>query len=172
MNRQLLFVSAFIIVTAALRGVRGRDCASFNSFLNCTQLRAISPADWLEGSNDMFGTETVCGESNIKSPLQSSGCHNAIGFQSALAVCTSAGARLCTSEEMANDETRGTGCGYDGKAIWTGTRGTCGAGNFITRARLSVSCRSPRPRYTPCLRHARASSRGFVISFAAWEHVY
>ena len=98
------------------------------SMLNCTQLRSISEGDWAEGPNDMFGTEFICGESNIKSPLQPSGCHNGINFGGALAVCVAAGSRLCTSDELAADETRGTGCGYDGKAIWTSTRGTCGAG--------------------------------------------
>merc|ERR1719460_3306252 len=38
------------------------------------------------------------------------------------AVCAGAGARLCTVEEILNDETQGTGCGHDGDQVWTSSQ--------------------------------------------------
>ena len=61
------------------------------SLLNCSQLRFISHGEWREGANDQFGSEKVCGESNIPSTLSVDGCHNDFDFKTALAVCVSAG---------------------------------------------------------------------------------
>jgi hypothetical protein len=33
-------------------------------------------------------------------------------------VCQEGGARLCTAEELQNDEARGAGCNYDGALVW------------------------------------------------------
>merc|ERR1711865_1157596 len=47
------------------------------------------------------------------------GCSGKINFNEAMAYCADAGGRLCTSEELANDCTRGTGCSYDKAMIWS-----------------------------------------------------
>ena len=33
-------------------------------------------------------------------------------------MCQEGGARLCTAEELQNDEARGAGCNYDGAIVW------------------------------------------------------
>merc|ERR1711865_948340 len=47
------------------------------------------------------------------------GCSGKINFNEAMAYCADADGRLCTSEELANDCTIGTGCGYDKAMIWS-----------------------------------------------------
>jgi len=47
------------------------------------------------------------------------GCSGKISFYEAKDYCESAGGRLCTSEELVNDCTRGTGCNYDSAMIWS-----------------------------------------------------
>ena len=42
-------------------------------------------------------------------------------FADALDICENAGGRLCTLEEVHNDDTIGTGCNYNYKRIWTST---------------------------------------------------
>jgi len=47
------------------------------------------------------------------------GCHGEKTFAEAEAICASANARLCTAEELVNDCSRGTGCGFDDELIWS-----------------------------------------------------
>jgi hypothetical protein len=49
------------------------------------------------------------------------GCVSAATYSEAEDHCLADGARLCTVEEMHNDCTEWTGCGFDGKMIWTMT---------------------------------------------------
>eukprot|EP00579_Thalassiosira_antarctica_P017962 CAMPEP_0201927842 /NCGR_PEP_ID=MMETSP0903-20130614/19609_1 /ASSEMBLY_ACC=CAM_ASM_000552 /TAXON_ID=420261 /ORGANISM="Thalassiosira antarctica, Strain CCMP982" /LENGTH=633 /DNA_ID=CAMNT_0048466135 /DNA_START=34 /DNA_END=1932 /DNA_ORIENTATION=+ len=56
---------------------------------------------------------TVYGESNIGGT-----CHGEATFKGAMDICTSAGGRLCTSEEMMDSCTHGTGCGFNRKLTW------------------------------------------------------
>jgi hypothetical protein len=44
-------------------------------------------------------------------------------------ICETAGARLCTNDELKADETHGSGCNYDFEWVWSSTPcslGSCG----------------------------------------------
>jgi len=74
---------------------------------SCSEIGWDNAGDW--------GASGVCGESD--SSL--GGCSGDVTWADAKAFCEAAGARLCTVEELQDDETRGTGCGYDTKMVWT-----------------------------------------------------
>merc|ERR1712185_141181 len=46
-------------------------------------------------------------------------CHERKTFVEAAAICSDAGARLCTAAELRADCTRGTGCGHDAQLVWS-----------------------------------------------------
>ena len=68
----------------------------------------------------------MCGESD----LNLGGCHSSLDFHAAVAVCSAAGARLCTSDEISARTTKGTGCSLDRRSIWSATE--CSGGGFET----------------------------------------
>lgn len=78
------------------------------------------------------GSTKVCAASRVApdSPTQCSGMTN---FYSANALCKAAGARLCSSAELSNDEAVGTGCKYDDARVWSSTNCDDGKGR-ITQA--------------------------------------
>ena len=47
------------------------------------------------------------------------GCLPGQSWALARETCEAGGARLCTAAELADDETRGTGCGADNKWAWS-----------------------------------------------------
>ena len=51
-------------------------------------------------------------------------CSGAVNYAQALALVEAVGARLPTLEELQDDATKGTGCGYDANLIWTQSQGT------------------------------------------------
>ena len=75
-----------------------------------------------------YGSPLVCGETD----LGLGGCSGVRTHAQAVAFCEAAGARLCSWEEVNNDETRGTGCGYDDKRIWSSTM--CDTNSYWTQA--------------------------------------
>jgi len=78
------------------------------------------------GWNDLYGSPYVCGE---RDAYPRAGCPGNKIYYEALHHCTDVGARLCTLEEIQNDETRGTGCNYDNMLVWTST--TCDGGHYV-----------------------------------------
>eukprot|EP00039_Didymoeca_costata_P027218 m.17817 g.17817 ORF g.17817 m.17817 type:complete len:1258 (+) comp6118_c0_seq1:95-3868(+) len=62
-----------------------------------------------------FGNTKVCGESDD----MLGGCQAGKDFVFAQQICTSAGARLCSADELQGDVARGTGCGFDKQLVWT-----------------------------------------------------
>ena len=89
----------------------------------------------------------VCGESDFGME----GCSGTLSQASAAAICSRAGARLCTSAELLADETRGTGCNLDEKYIWTSE--ACGADKFFAAWGSSLGGASKKQ----CLSKAAAS---------------
>ena len=122
-----------------------------------TDTRGSNRCTQAEGEADLFGRASVCGESDVVTHLSGSGCHTDVDAFTALAVCRSVGARLCTEEELATDETRGTGCGFDARLVWSATRGTCRADTLIARAGNSMFEKEHPARCTSL--HAKASVR-------------
>jgi chromosome segregation ATPase len=68
----------------------------------------------------------VCGAAD-----ESGGCA-ASTFDTAKQSCADKGARLCTTEEVAGDVVKGTGCDINGKRVWTST--VCGENMVETLA--------------------------------------
>ncbi|MCB9730101.1 MAG: C-type lectin domain-containing protein, partial [Deltaproteobacteria bacterium] len=88
--------------------------------------RSASSCDelgWTNAAN--HGSPTVCGETD-NAPL--AGCSGPVTYAQAASLCAAAGARLCTVTELAANETRGTGCGYDKYAVWSST--ACDSGHW------------------------------------------
>jgi len=83
-----------------------------------------------------WGNRPVCGESDL--PVGAGGskvCLSNRDHQFAKDTCAAAGGRLCTEAELANDATRGTGCGHDKRMIWTSDTCTTEDGSPGFRAR-------------------------------------
>ena len=66
---------------------------------------------------ERFGDPKVCGESN----KNLGGCSGELTWADANMFCETAGARLCTLDELLNDEPRGTGCLYNWVQVWSST---------------------------------------------------
>ena len=79
--------------------------------LECSKKRC-SELNWVI---DKFGTSAVCGASD-EAPL--TGCSGKVTSEVAQTICQSVGARLCSVEELSNDEARATGCNYDTALVW------------------------------------------------------
>ncbi len=61
---------------------------------------------------------------SARNPYDDKECAEKMSFYQAEAYCASLGARLCTSEEVVNDCSSGTGCGFDTEMIWTSSTTT------------------------------------------------
>lgn len=62
------------------------------------------------------GSGNVCAGSHVS---ERGGCSLPVPLQEARRLCVRRGARLCTAQELSNDEARGSGCGNDAKFVWT-----------------------------------------------------
>ncbi|MFT7579834.1 MAG: hypothetical protein ACI9MR_001501 [Myxococcota bacterium] len=96
--------------------------APVTSRLSCDELNADSDYAW----TNVYGDAEVCGTS------LSNDCSGNVDYTTAVALCEDVGGRLCASDELSNDETRGTGCTYDDNRTWTST--PCATGYAITQA--------------------------------------
>jgi len=63
-------------------------------------------------------------------------CSGNVNIFAARKLCSRIGARLCTSQEIAADEAKGSGCKYDCERVWTGSKCTTSEGGqgFLTLA--------------------------------------
>ena len=99
---------------------------------------------------DAYGSSSVCGESHM--PDTPSECPGLRTFTAAKSICEMNGARLCTAVELADDETRGTGCGLDSDALWSSS--PCDSGGFLlemgsSRAAVDeMTCGDPLDRFS------------------------
>ena len=74
-----------------------------------------------------FGSAAVCGASP--------GCYSNKTWSQAKAICEDQGGRLCTATEVAADEAKSTGCGFDNARVWSSTQ--CGSNSYYTLAGAS-----------------------------------
>jgi len=98
------------------------------------------------------------------------GCHRAKTYCEAQSICTGAGLRLCTAQEIKRCRTCLTGCGFDFRKVWTSTGGgvapVCPAG--IQSNNLAVQ---KKPEVPPPLKISMANaaekscSKGKIIDF-------
>eukprot|EP00039_Didymoeca_costata_P008061 m.107446 g.107446 ORF g.107446 m.107446 type:complete len:396 (+) comp13930_c0_seq1:46-1233(+) len=56
-------------------------------------------------------------------------CHTDVDWTLAEAICSGAGARLCTALELQENVAKGSGCGLENKLVWTSQQ--CGEGNML-----------------------------------------
>jgi len=80
------------------------------------------------------GDTTACGESDNK--LGTNGattCHSNKNFEDAQGICSAAGSRLCTATEIQAEVTRGSGCGFDNKEVWSST--PCATGYTVVKGK-------------------------------------
>jgi prepilin-type N-terminal cleavage/methylation domain-containing protein len=125
-------------------GLLGFDAAECQpSAQSCSQLswdarNAINTHDLLYQS---------CGESD-RGDWQ---CTDNVTWLEAKNICEAEGSRLCTVEELENDITRGTGCGFDSHMIWSTS--PCDGGMFISegwnRTDVPAFCQQDLTRTTP-----------------------
>jgi hypothetical protein len=121
------------------------------SALTCDELGAAYGGDWRTTTNNFRrGSDQVCGESDggfmaadgtnacFGGDLHGNGSGDLGGAQNDIitdgwshagSICLAIGARLCTTEELQADETRGTGCGHDGEWVWSSD--TCADGHLV-----------------------------------------
>lgn len=78
-----------------------------------TSSRTCQHLGW-ETSLETGKSPFVCAQSKVGGE-----CLDDLTFTEAEATCSSVGARLCTSDELSNDEAKGTGCKADCKAVWS-----------------------------------------------------
>ena len=97
---------------------------------------------------------SVCGESDSKlgNGGASSACNTNANLTQASAICTAAGSRLCTVDEIDAGTTATTGCGFDSQYIWTST--WCGLGPEGGKVYVSMGsgsgerkCKNPKKPY-------------------------
>lgn len=100
----------------------------------CVTRRSCEVLGWNAAA---YGDTDVCGASVM--PLLDSGggavpaardrcgngCFASASYPEAEASCAAGGARLCTYAELLANETKGTGCGFDSRRVWTSTNAGC-----------------------------------------------
>lgn len=85
---------------------------------------SVSSCDDLGWTNaETYGESDVCGNTG--------NCVGKMTYASAELYCEDMGARMCTVSELLDDETRGTGCGYDNKFVWSKT--PCDGGYVLAK---------------------------------------
>lgn len=88
----------------------------------CTSAQSCSELTF----DNSHGDPAVCGESDMGGQ-----CNQETSWSTAQSLCIGAGARLCTVEEIEADETAGSGCGHDGRYIWTADTIGCNPGEHV-----------------------------------------
>ena len=88
------------------------------------------------GATQGFADPSICANSKVNGR-----CSGRLDYFSAQSFCKSGGGRLCTADEMLEDETHGSGCNYDFNWIWTSTPCTvsCDAGASLVGTSRNTS---------------------------------
>lgn len=87
----------------------------------------------VEGVDPAKPGDTVCAESDFGFE-----CINELRYDEAETACFALGARLCTAEEIVNQETAGTGCGHDARMIWSSSTYEASTGTTCNDAQRIV----------------------------------
>lgn len=139
-----------------------------NSVKNCSTLQAetiglpAAEGGWVFRDPD----QSVCAASNISGLCWGMDREHRVSFEDATEICRTAGARLCSTGELASNFARGTGCSLDQKPVWAvdGTprfgSGTRTIPASVTRTKFAVRCcadavgRNPVPPVESAVRSA------------------
>ena len=71
-----------------------------------------------------YGSTSICGETD----LGLGGCSGHVAWEDAKTKCQSVGARLCSADELQNNEAAKSGCNYDSALVWSAD--SCGTGMY------------------------------------------
>jgi hypothetical protein len=99
-------------------------CITMQQTVNALSSASCAQLQW---DASTFGSSSVCSGSNLPNTVPI--CDPAATWSDANALCAGAGARLCTFEELVNQESRGAGCGIDGSLLWSST--ACNGGYLL-----------------------------------------
>lgn len=103
------------------------------------------------GWEDKFGSTKVCASSRVSR----GSCTLPLDSTTAVRLCLSIGARLCTAPELVSDEARDSGCGLDDQRVWSATvcQSPSGVAGFVslsgatnTRIQISPTCSTTNER--------------------------
>eukprot|EP00045_Choanoeca_perplexa_P017655 m.261284 g.261284 ORF g.261284 m.261284 type:complete len:2833 (+) comp17596_c0_seq5:884-9382(+) len=104
--------------TAAVRCCA--DASTAEAQLTGLSSRTCGELGWSPSRTEFDTFGHVCAASAVSSTDGEASCPTAATpFAVAEQYCASLGARLCSAEEVEAEETRGSGCGFDLKRIWT-----------------------------------------------------
>ena len=115
----------------------GAPCHPKSSLLTCEEHQALAPGNF--GNANQFGSATVCAETDILG----SGCSTHASYYDAANTCMGGGARLCTADELAADETANTGCHANVYFAWSSSQSTCGSGSVMAVMGATTFSSSP-----------------------------
>lgn len=102
----------------------GDTTAAFETTVSAKTCAELKKGKQFEA--ERFGSSTVCGGSKFNK--EGGVCAEPSTFADAKAFCEAGGARLCTLDELHNDEASGTGCAMNRKRGWSST--SCGEGKY------------------------------------------
>ncbi len=110
-------------------GVGIVGCPTHEEIIHYSTLRHVRccsdehlEGDWVWKENcSIYGATQNTGGAFADETTGHTGCSGLLNFYDAKAYCNEAGGRLCTSDELANDCTDATGCGYNIQMIWSST---------------------------------------------------
>ena len=91
--------------------------------VRCCVESSTNPGGWSKHSSGKCaadGFTSTWGESDFSGV----GCVHSATYDQAQQICSNAGGRLCTKDELLADCTRGSGCSHDRDMIWSSTPGT------------------------------------------------
>jgi len=92
-----------------------------NMYQTCSA-KTSTHLGWTGDAMTEHGSPGICGESDDLDWPSYTGCSGEKTWAEAVEICEGVGARLCTAKELGeDDETKGTGCNYNIKRIWSST---------------------------------------------------
>lgn len=104
--------------------------------------KTCSELGWAGNANS--DNSPVCSDSEVGAGFHTGACvTEALPLQDAARLCHAVGARLCSLDEVKAGESSLTGCGHDGRTIWTRT--ACPGGYFTLRGDGAGNQRCSRP---------------------------
>ena len=103
----------------------GNPCTVASCQQPATSSKSCDQLDWGAG----YGSAEVCAATS-QAPIGV--CASGYTWAQAEDVCLTAGARLCTVNELLDDESRGTGCGYDAHHVWSSSPCDSGTAYWVS----------------------------------------
>jgi hypothetical protein len=127
---------------AVRRCPAGAPCHPKASLLTCEEHQQLAPGNFGNANGadaDSFGSTSVCAETDILGI----GCNTQASYYDAANTCMGGGARLCTADELAADETANTGCRANVYYAWSSSQGSCESGRVMAVMGATTYSSSP-----------------------------